>query len=229
MRTRGQILVGIEIMFFALLCGAAGAASRTHVISFGKWTSATWLAEDNDKPIILRIRPMVIDGSVKEYVQGQPHDVTDRLFVARRVFRVNDSLTGDVSPRWQWQRGGWLLVDRTTGRVSLINLPDFDPFYSPAAWYRDYVAYCGVSDDGKSTFAIVAQIGRRKPVLKKALSSLGVADNGGPDSACATPSWQRAPSRVSFAMADGGKQTFAVRGHVVDVVNDADDESEGSK
>ena len=92
-----------------------------------------------------------------------------------------------AAPRWQWQRGGWLLVDRLTGRISPINLPEFDAFYSAASWYRDYVAYCGVSDDGKKTYAMVAQLSRRKPVLKKELSSDGVAEDAAPDSACPAP------------------------------------------
>jgi len=226
MRTyRGKI--ALAIVLSALLAAKGRAASRTHIISFGKWTSATWLATENDKPMIMKVRPLIIDGRIREYVLGLPHDVTDRLFVARRAFRVNDSLTEDSTPQWQWQRGGWLLVDRTTGRVSSINLPEFDTFYSTASWYRDYVAYCGVSDDGKNTYAMVAQIGRRKPVLKKPLSNSGVIESG-PDSGCVTPSWQRTPVRVSFETADGGKQTFAIRGHVVDMVND-DEEEEGSK
>jgi len=57
----------------------------------------------------------------------------------------------------KWQRGGWLLVDRLTGRVSQLNLAEFDPFYSTASWYRDYIAYCGVSEDGKKLYAVVAQ------------------------------------------------------------------------
>ena len=93
-----------------------------------------------------------MDGRIKEYVVGSPHEVTERLFVVQRAFRVNDSLADEATPWWQWQRGGWLLVDRTTGRVSAINLPEYDAFYSAASWYRDYVAYCGVSDDGKKIF-----------------------------------------------------------------------------
>jgi hypothetical protein len=64
-----------------------------------------------------------------------PHQVTERLFVVRRVFRLNDSLPDELAPRWQWQRGGWLLIDRTTGRVAAINLPDYDALYSAASWY----------------------------------------------------------------------------------------------
>ena len=79
----------------------------------------------------IKVRALVVDGRVKEYVLGAPHEVTDRLFVVRRVFRVNDSLPEDSGPRWQWQRGGWLLVDRVTGHVSPINLPEFDASIPP--------------------------------------------------------------------------------------------------
>ena len=186
-----------------------------------QWVSG---AGADDKSVTLKIRALVVDGRVKEYVLGAPHEVTDRLFVVRRVFRVNDSLPEDSNPRWQWQRGSWLLVDRTTGRIAPINLPDFDVLYSVASWYRDYVAYCGVADDGKKTYAVVAELGRRKPVLKKILGE-GITDNAAPDSACSVPEWRRGPVRVSFESATS-KQTFAIRGHVVDVVPDAPDEED---
>ncbi len=87
---------------------------------------------------------------------------------------MNDNLPGDTAaPHWVWQRGGWLLVDRMTGHISSIALPEFDPYYSVTSWYRDYAVYCGVSDDGKKLFAIVFQVGRRKPVLNKSLSEAG--------------------------------------------------------
>jgi hypothetical protein len=208
-----------------LLSAVAGAATKVHVIAFGKWTSAQWFPTGTEeKPLILKIRPLLVDGRVKEYVAGSSHEVTDRLFVVRRAFRLNDNLPDDPAPRWQWQRGGWLLVDRVTGRVSPINLPEFDPFYSAGSWYRDYVAYCGVSDDGKKTYAIVAQLSRRKPVLKKPLANEGVAEDAEPDSACPAPSWQRAPVRVTFEPGGDAKQTFSIRGHVVDLVNDTEEE-----
>lgn len=214
-----------------LLTTAFGAAAKVHVVTFGKWMSAEWQPGTGveEKPLPIKIRPLIVDGRIKEFVLGPAHDVTDRLFVVRRVFRVNDGLPEDPAPRWQWQRGGFLLVDRVTGRVSAVNLSEFDSMYSSASWYRDYVAYCGVSDDGKKTYAMVAQISRRKPVLKKVLSADGVADDAGPDSACPSPVWQRNPARVSFEPAGGAKQTFAIRGHVVDVVNDAEEEEDGTK
>jgi hypothetical protein len=219
-----------------LLCGAllaarAEAATKVHVITFGKWMAVQWSSGTGaeEKPLTLKIRPLLVDGRVKEYTLGPAHEVTDRLFVVRRVFRINDGLPEDAVPRWQWQRGGWLLVDRTTGRVSAINLPEFDALYSVASWYRDYVAYCGVSDDGKKVYAVVAQISRRKPVVRKLLSEGGVPDDAAADSACAAPAWQRAPVRVSFAAAGAAKQTFAIRGHVVDAVNDDEEQEEGAR
>ena len=208
---------------------AAAAGGKIHVITFGKWTSAQWFIGSgaDDKALTIKIRALIVDGRVKEYALGAPHDVTERLFVVRCVFRVNDSLPEDSSPRWQWQRGGWLLVDRLTGHVAPINLPEFDVLYSAASWYRDYVVYCGVVEDGKKTFAIVAQISRRKPVLKKPLAD-GLPDDGVPDSACPVPAWQRNPVRVSFESGGSAKQTFAIRGHGVDLVEDAEEE-EGTK
>ena len=187
-----------------------------------QWTEGK--GTDGKAPTV-KIRALIIDGRVKEYVLGTPHEVTERLFVVRRVFRVNDGLPEDSAPRWEWQRGGWLLVDRVTGRISTISLPEFDTHYSVASWYRDYVAYCGVADDGKKTFAVVAQLSRRKPVLKKALAE-GVAEDAAPDSACPAPVWQRGPTRVSFQAAGRAKETFAIRGHIVDVVNDAEEDDE---
>ena len=228
--SRIKLCLLTQLLPAVLATTAVAAPPRVHVITFGKWTSVEWFAGDaKSKPLMLKARPILVDGRVKEYVVGTPHEVTDRLFVVRRVFRVNDSLPDDPGPsRWQWQRGGWLLVDRVTGRISPINLPEFDVFYSAVTWYRDYVAYCAVSDDGKKIYALVAQLSRRKPVLKKILSNDGLSDNDAPDSACPAPTWQRNPVRVSFESGGGGKQTFSVRGHVVDVVNDAEEEEEAS-
>jgi hypothetical protein len=231
MRTIRRLWLLGGLLSLVLSAAAARAATKIHVITFGQWTSAPWMQRStgDGKPLALRIRALLVDGRVKEYVIGSPHEVTDRLFVVRRAFRVNDSLPEETGPRWQWQRGGWLVVDRTTGRVSPINLPEFDALYSVASWYRDYVAYCGVSDDGKKISAIVIQLGRRKPVLNKPLSNDGIPDDAAPDSACPAPAWQRNPVRLTFEPVGGVKQTFVIRGHVVDVVNDGDQDEDGSE
>jgi hypothetical protein len=224
---RTAIVFGL--VWAVLATDAIGAVAKVHVIAFGKSTAVQWSAWSgvDDKPLTIKVRALIVDGRVKEYVLGAAHEVTERLFVVRRAFRVNDSLPEESVPRWQWQRGGWLLVDRLTARVSAINLPEFDAYYSAASWYRDYVAYCGVADDGKKTYAMVAQLSRRKPVLKKELSGAGVKDDSAPDSACPAPSWERGPVRVSFEPAGNARQTFAIRGHVVDLVDDAEEEEEG--
>ena len=73
--------------------------------------------------------------------------------------------------QWVWQRGPWLLVDRVTGRVTALRLPDYDPGVSQVSWFRDYAAYCGLTPSGKSLYAVVAQIAARKPVLAKKLAA----------------------------------------------------------
>jgi hypothetical protein len=180
-----------------LLPKNADGAPKPHVLSFGKWATVKWfVGPGQDKPLDLKIRALYVDGRLKEFTLGIPHDVTDRLLVVHRAFRLNDALPEEASsvPNWRWQRGGWLLVDRITGHVSPINLPEFDPFYSKAAWYRDYVAYCGVSDDGKNLYAVVAQLGRRKPILTKALGDAPCRRRAGfglPRAPLATPTGAR--------------------------------------
>jgi hypothetical protein len=166
------------------------------------------------------------NGRGRESTLGPSHEITERRFVVRRAFRVNDSLPGETpaAPGWVWQRGGWLLVDRMTGHISAVALPEFDPYYSVASWYRDYAAYCGVSDDGKKLFAIVVQVGRRKPVLKKPLGDAGGDD--APDSECPSPVWERRPVRVTFEPDEDQKSTYSVRGHAADLVSDDDVEEE---
>jgi hypothetical protein len=221
---RGLQILAASIALSGVPCAAV---AKAHVITFGKWTSVQcFTGNDGDKAVPVKVRSLSVDGKVKEFILGTPHEVTERLFVAQRAFRMNGSLPGEAgAPHWQWQRGGWVLVDRLTGRISAINLPEFDAAFSMANWFRDYAAYCGVSEDGKKSYAMVAQLGRRKPVVKNALP----AEITGNDQAdCPAPSWQRDPVRVGF-QAGGAKQTFAIRGRIVDLVSNAEEEEEGSK
>lgn len=212
------------VVVLVLIPGSTGAAPKPHVVSFGKWISVKWPDGSGNKLLDLKVRPLIVDGRVKEYTTGAPHDVTDRMFAVQRAFRLNDALPGESGARWVWQRGGWLLVDRVSGRVSQLSLPEFDPFYSAASWFRDYVAYCGVSDDGKKLFAMVMQVGRRKPILKKPMGEPAGDDE--PDSECPAPVWHRAPIQVTFEPDDTQKVVFSIRGRVVDVLNEPDEEAE---
>ncbi len=208
------------IVVVLVLVISARAASKPHVMSFGKPVPVkVSLGPTEEKTVTITVRPLYLDTKLKEYTAGPTHDVTDRLFVVRRAYRINDSLPGESASqsRWLWQRGGWLLVDRTTGRITQIKLPDFDPYYSDVSWYRDYAAYCGVADDGERVSAIVAQISTHKPLYKKQLEKLG---GELPESICEAPLWQRQPSRVTFTPHGGEKQTVEVNGRFADLTPD---------
>jgi hypothetical protein len=222
MHIPGKIL--LTFVALSLWQSECAAVPKPHVIVYGKWISAKWPNASGKKLLELKVRPLFVDTRLKEYTTGTPHEVTDRLFVVRRAFRVNDTLPTENAnaTRWQWQRGGWLLIDRVTGRVSQLTLPEFDPFYSTASWYRDYVAYCGVSEDGKKLYAMVMQVGRRKPILKKDAGEPAGDDD--PDSECPPPIWERMPMRVTFQPDDDQKLVFDIRSRVVDVVNDTEEE-----
>ena len=228
-----------KLLLLLVLSELAFAAPKAHVIGFGKPISAKWfVGADENHAVEIKVRALYVDTRLKEFTLGPAHDVTDHFFVVRRAFHVNDALPdeGASAPRWRWQRGGWLLVDRVSGHVSQISLPDFDTYYSAPSWYRDYVAYCGTSDDGKKLYAIVAQLGQRKPILKKSLTEIGGRDpeissspnSDMPDSKCPAPSWQRQPVRVTFAP-QGQTFTYSVRGHDVEVLGTNDNDEEASE
>src|SRR5262249_41621247 len=178
-----------------LLVSILLAASKSHVVTLGKWQTVKWgIGASDGATLELKVRGILVDGKLKEYAVGQTHEVTGKLFVVHRAFRVNDAPPGEnPKAQWGWERGGWLLVDRASGRISTVTLPLMDSFCSVATWYRDYVADCGVSEDGRKVFAVVTQLGRRKPLLRK---YVGIADSAElPDSACPAPRWERQPAR----------------------------------
>jgi hypothetical protein len=203
-----------------LVSGICCAASKPHSVSFGKWTQIELMGEGG-QPVELKIRALIVDGRTKEFVAGPPHEVTERTFVVQRVFRLNDSLPQEPGKiRWQWQRGGWLFTDRLSGKVQPVSLSDFDPEVSSVNWFRDYAAYCGISDDGKKTFAMVSQLGRRKPLLKRTL----VTSPEMKSEICPAPAWERGPVRVVFQPGGGEKFSYEVRSRTVDVVEEEGEE-----
>src|SRR5438270_13833898 len=109
-------------MLLVLLCVVAPA--RTHVITFGKTLNVQWFVSP-ERSLPIAVRPLYVDGKLREFTLGDAHDVTDGSFVVRRAYRINDYLPVDEKkvPNWKWQRGAWLLVNRRTGKVSAINLP----------------------------------------------------------------------------------------------------------
>src|SRR2546425_3870481 len=124
-----------------VLAGAAMAAAKPHVITFGKSTQVRWLAgTDENTPFELKVRALYVDGKPKEFTIGSPHEITERLFVVRRAFRVNDSLPDEGAPRWLWQRGGGGLGGPVTRRPPPLYLPEVDPSHSVARWCLEYVS-----------------------------------------------------------------------------------------
>ena len=160
----------------------------------------------------LRVRGLYVDDKLREWTTGDQHDVTDRSFVTRRVLHINDALAGEKSGRWVWQPGPWLLVDRVTGRVTSLHLPDFDSSISEVVWYRDYAAYCGVHSTAKGSglSAQVWQIGARRAALARVISVWPQPERVRP--VCAPAVWQREPMRVTLKAAGGDPLVFDVVG-----------------
>ncbi|HEY0760584.1 MAG TPA: hypothetical protein VGD59_15145 [Acidisarcina sp.] len=218
-----------------LLLGAAsgpgGAAAKPKVHSLGlgairrvPYTVAGDPAGAAPGESQLPVRPLVIDGKVKEWTTGETHDVTDRSFVVRRALRINDALPTDKVEHWVWQRGPWLLVDRVSRHDAAVRLPDYDPVASDVVWFRDYAAYCGLAASGRQMYAVVSQVGGRKPVVAKKLGPWDPADH--PTPACAKAIWQREPLRVTFHPTGAAETSFDLVGLSAVLVEDGDESDE---
>ncbi len=176
-----------------------------------------------------RIRPLFVDTRLKEYTTGMPHEVTDHLFVVQRMFRLNDSLPDEAggAPRWPWQRGGWVLVDRVTGRMAPITLPEFDPLLQRQAGIGITSRTAEFQTMGRDCLrwslnsAAARQFSRSRWAKPETILR--------PIQHALLPGWQRQPARVTFEPVNGPKVTFAVRGHAVDVVVDDEEQEAASK
>jgi hypothetical protein len=217
-------LLAIVVLMLSLALVTHAAGPKTHTVTLGKASTVKlFLDPDEKKPLDIRIRSLFVDARLKEFTTGEAHEITERQFVIQRVYRVNDSLPGERGVlRWRWQRGGWLLVDRISGHITPLRLPYFDAFYSDVAWYRDYAAYCGITDTGEKLVAVVTQAATRKPILHR---QLGPATPAADSPECVRPAWERQPPRVTFTLKDNHKLTFTVRGRAADLAVPADTSS----
>jgi hypothetical protein len=238
MKICGRIVVVLTV---AVLLGGApvhsAAPRKAHSVVLGAARKVQYTKAGDPAGAVagedsLKIRALLLDGVVKEWTTGDAHDVTDRSFVVRRAVRLNDALPsdkpgpGDKQGHWVWQRGPWLLVDRVTGHIVALKLPDYDPGVSQVSWFRDYGAYCGVTVSGKSLYAVVAQVAARRAVLAKKLEAFDAANH--PDAVCAAAEWQREPLRITFHPAGKDAVSFDIVPGSAVLVEDAGDEAESA-
>lgn len=219
--------VGLFSIFLFLNAAslAFAAKPRTHSVTLGGVRVVPYSVEGDPSGALpdetrLRVRPLVIDSRVKEWTTGEVHDVTDRSFAVRRAIRLNDSLPTDRTDHWVWQRGPWLLIDRASGKITALHLPDYDPAVSDVVWFRDLAAYCGLNAGGKQLYAVVAQLAVRKPVLSRRLGEWNPAAHSTP--ACAPAVWQREPLQVSFSPTGASAISFNLIGSSAVLVEDGD-------
>jgi hypothetical protein len=230
--------VAVVVMAAALAAGStAWAAHKAHTVALGAAKRVPYSTAGDPAGAAagensLKIRALLVDGILKEWTTGEAHDVTDRSFVVRRAIRLNDALPGDKpgagDKHWVWQRGPWLLVDRVTGHVLALKLPDYDPGVSQVSWFRDYGAYCGLTASGKSLYAVVAQVAARKAVLAKKLAAFdpGSAPDKPASPACGPAEWQREPLRITFHPTGKDAASFDIVPGSAVLVEDSGDEAE---
>jgi hypothetical protein len=208
LRLRTQALpqaLSVALLLFPLSLHA-GARAKPHTVGIGAGKHAPYSLTSDPagaapEEKTLHVRPLIVDDKVKEWTTGEVHDITDRSFVVRRALRLNDALPGEKAEHWIWQRGPWIMIDRSNGHVTAMKLPDYDPAVSQVIWFRDYAAYCGLNTGGRQLYAVVAQVGARRPVLAKKIGPWTPTSPtpGAPlVTACAKAVWQRDPLRVSF-------------------------------
>ena len=207
------------LSIFASTATTTFAAPKIHTVSLGAVRRVPYTQPDataeakNDETSTIKVRPLFVDDRQKEWTTGEVHDITDRTFAIRRALRINDALPTDPAPRWIWQPGPWITVDRITGHITALHLPDFDPVVSNAVWFRDYAAYCGTGStarSGGSLYVIVAQLGARRPVVQKLIGKWPEPNHFIP--VCQQAKWERFPLRVTIQPTGGEPTTYSVVG-----------------
>jgi hypothetical protein len=205
------------LFLFALPSPQLLAAPKVHTVTLGPSRRVPYIPTDatpetkSDESSTLHIRALFVDDRQKEWTTGEIHDVTDRTFTVRRALRLNDALPTDPAPRWVWESGPWLMVDRVSGHITALHLPDFDSTVSSVVWFRDYAAYCGIGTTARGGLvAVVAQLGARKAVVQKKIGEWPQSNHFIP--VCQPAQWQRLPMRVTIQPTSGEATTYSVLG-----------------
>jgi hypothetical protein len=215
--TNRKYLPALLAALLTLPAASLLAAPKVHTVTLGPSRRVPYVPTDatpetkSDESSTLRVRALNVDDRQKEWTTGEVHDVTDRTFIVRRALRLNDALPTDPAPRWVWEPGPWLMVDRTTGHITALHLPDFDSAVSTVVWFRDYAAYCGIAATAKGgLYAIVAQLGARRAVVQKQIGKWPQSNHFIP--VCQPAKWQRLPMRVTIQPTSGEATTYDVLG-----------------
>jgi hypothetical protein len=206
----------LPFLFAVFCCPAIAGAVKVHTVALGAVRKVPYTPPEatpetkSDDETSLHIRPLIVDDKQREWTVGPVHEVTDRTFVVQRALHLNDGLPGEPV-HWTWQPGPWLMVDRVTGHITALHLPDFDPQVSDVVWFRDYAAYCGIATTVKGgLMGVVAELGARKAVVQQKLSAWPQPD--APHPACALAKWQRTPMRATIQQTGRQPMTFDVVG-----------------
>ena len=219
MKIRALVLsLSLPLSTAALPIPLFAAAPKVHTVSLGAVRRVPYTQPDatseekSDETSAIKVRPLFVDDRQKDWTTGESHDITDRTFAIRRALRINDALPTDSAPRWIWQPGPWISVDRVTGHITALHLPDFDPVVSNAVWFRDYAAYCGTASTtkGGNLYVIVAQLGARRPVVQKLIGKWPQPNHFIP--VCQAAKWERLPLRVTLQPTGGEATTYDVVG-----------------
>jgi len=231
--TTRSIVLSLSIILFnqSALPPALGAGPKVHTVGLGAVRRVSYAQPDAtpeakaDETTTIKVRPLIVDERQRDWTTGDAHDITDRTFAIRRALRINDALPGDAVPRWIWQPGPWITVDRVTGHITPLHLPDFDPVISNAVWFRDYVAYCGTAANarGANLYVLVAQLGSRRPVVQKAIGKWPQPNHFIP--VCQPAKWQRQPLSVTIQPTGGEPATYDVIG-TASIIEDGDNDDD---
>jgi hypothetical protein len=169
--------------------------------------NGAWERMKASKSLDLKVRGLYVDGRMKESMLGASHDVTARTFVVCRTFRENDNLpTETVSPRWIWQRGGWRTVDRVSGHISSIAMPEFDHLLLGVQLVSGLSPTAGSRTTAKAVrHRILDGTSQKNFSASRMKMTCRIRK-------CPPPTWERRPARVIFEADQDHKASYVVRG-----------------
>jgi len=60
------------------------AASKPHVVAFGKWTTINLQADDDTAAQNVKMRALLVDAKARVFPVGPAHDITDHTFAIHK-------------------------------------------------------------------------------------------------------------------------------------------------